>query len=207
MDEKPQPVSTAAKWAQRLRGRSRMAVAAIGGVFLVGFIGVSRPLGQRIDAANDRLARAEARLQLAGEIHHLRRQASLYQKKLPRGIDTNDWTNYLLTGIRGERVKLVRMDPKDVAALGPCKILSWQIDLEGDLESLGRVVEWMENGKRLLRIDRILLQDADGKLAMSLLVKGLALDVPLSAKDKAAAPVEPTPAVPISATRQPEARP
>ena len=178
MEESAPKITTAGKWAQRLRGRSRMAVAAIGGVFLIGFMGVSRPLSARIDGAKDRLTKAEARMQLAGEVSGLRKQAALYQKKLPRGIDTNDWTNYLLTGIRGERVKLIRMDPKDVVTLGPCKVLSWQIDLEGDLESLGRVVEWLENGKRLVRIDRLLIQNPDDRLIMSLLVKGLALDVP-----------------------------
>src|SRR6059058_3558005 len=88
------------KWAERLRGRSRMAVAAIGGVFLVGFLGVSRPLSQRIDGANDRLAKANSRAQLAGEVSDLRHQAALYHTKLPRGVDPNDWTNYLLEGIR-----------------------------------------------------------------------------------------------------------
>ena len=170
--------STAAKWAERLRGRSRMAVAAIGGVFLVGFLGVSRPLGQRIDTANERLSKAVTRAILGSDVHELRRQSSLYAKKLPRGVDTADWTNYLLTGIRAERVKLIRMDPKDVKSLGPCKVLSWQIDMQGDFESLARVVSTMENGQRLVRIDRLVLQNANGQLAMTLLVKGLALDVP-----------------------------
>jgi hypothetical protein len=181
MEESAQPKKSTAtnKWAERLRGRNRMAVAAIGGVFLVGFIGVSRPLSQRIDGANDRLAKANGRAQLAGEVSDLRHQAGLYHTKLPRGVDPNDWTNYLLEGIRGERVRLVRMDPKDVLSLGPCKVLSWQIELEGSFESLGRVVEWLENGKRLVRIDRCILQSpAGGTVGMVLLVKGLALDIP-----------------------------
>jgi hypothetical protein len=180
--------STAAKWAERLRGRSRMAVAAIGGVFLVGFLGVSRPLGQRIDTANERLSKAVTRAILGSDVHELRRQSSLYAKKLPRGVDTADWTNYLLTGIRAERVKLIRMDPKDVKSLGPCKVLSWQIDMQGDFESLSRVVATMENGQRLVRIDRLVIQNPNGQLTMSLLVKGLALDVP---PDKAAKPARP----------------
>ena len=47
MEESAPKITTAGKWAQRLRGRSRMAVAAIGGVFLIGFMGVSRPLSAR----------------------------------------------------------------------------------------------------------------------------------------------------------------
>ena len=96
------------KWAERLRGRSRMAVAVIGVGFAVGFVGVARPLSQRIDTANERLAKAGSRAQLADEVSSLRHQASLYKSKLPRGVDPNDWTNYLLSGIRTEHVKLVR---------------------------------------------------------------------------------------------------
>jgi hypothetical protein len=36
----------------------------------------------------------------------------------------------------------------------------------------------MENGKRLVRIDRLVLQNPDERLIMSLMVKGLALDAP-----------------------------
>jgi type II secretory pathway component PulM len=172
--------AAANKWAERLRGRGRMAVAAIGGMFAVGFLGVSHPLGGRIENANDRLAKAKARSQLANEVSELRHQAALYEKKLSRGVDPNDWTNYLLGGLRSQNVKLIRMDPKDTVNLGPCKVLAWQVDVEGDLDSLGHVLSFLENGPRLVRIDRVVLQSAkEGQLGMALLVKGLALDIPL----------------------------
>src|SRR5689334_13829035 len=104
-DSSKKNAAAVGKWAERLRGRGRMAVAAIGGVFLVGFFLVSRPLSQRIDDANDRLGKAVGRAQLATEVFDLRHQESLYAKKLPRGVDPNDWTNYLLEGIRKERVR------------------------------------------------------------------------------------------------------
>jgi hypothetical protein len=199
MDEnvpQPQPKN---KWAERLRGRSRMAVAVIGGMFMVGFLGVSRPLSQRIDTASERLDKAVGRAVLGSDVYDLRRQAALYQKKLPRGIDTNEWTNYLLNGIRGERVRLIRMDPKDTLSLGPCKVLSWSIDMAGDFESLGRVVEWLENGPRLVRIDRLVLQNPGGQMTMSMVVKGLALDVAVE-NGKPPKAKEPEPTVPVKAT-------
>ena len=190
--EQPAPVkiSAASQWAERLRGRSRMAVACIGGVFLLGFLLVCRPLSDRIDEANERLDKAVARATLGSDVYNLRRQAALFANKLPRGVDANDWTNYLLEGIRTERVRLIRMDPKDQLTLGPCKVLAWQIELEGDLESLGRVVQWLETGKRLVRIDRLVLQNPGGGLTMSLLVKGLALDAPA---EKPRTPKDPVP--------------
>ena len=148
--------STLAIYAEKLRGRSRMAVATIGGVFLVGFFGASKPLTDRIDDAQARITKAETRKQLGADVAELRRLAVIYQKKLPTGVDLNDWTDYLLKGINSQRVRLIRMDPKDQLSLGPCKVVTWNIELEGDFTSLSRVVEWLENGPRLIRLDRML---------------------------------------------------
>jgi hypothetical protein len=164
------------KWAERLRGKTRMAVASIGGVFLLGFLGVAQPLSQRIDAAQSRLAKAESRMILASDVSDLRRQSAMYQKRLPRGIDQNDWTQYILSGVRSQRVKISRMEPKEQTTLGPCKALSWMIELEGDFESLAKVVAWLENGKRLVRIDRLAFNNPNGRLGMSMLLKGLVVD-------------------------------
>src|SRR4051812_28693079 len=84
----PKPVN---KWAERLRGRNRMAVAAIGGLFILGLTLVSRPLCDRIDTASARLKKANDRMLLASDVSFLRRQASGYERKLQRGVDLNDW--------------------------------------------------------------------------------------------------------------------
>ena len=166
------------KWADRLRGRARMAVAAIGGMTALGLICVANPMLDRIAVSRERLKKADARATLASDVSKLRKQAELYGKKLPHGVDLNDWTEYLLTGIRSEPVKLVRMDPKDQVSIGPCKVLSWSIELEGDFASFGRVVAWMENGERLVRLDQMAMQLPNGKLSMFMVVRGLAVDKP-----------------------------
>ncbi len=181
---KESPAKAKNKWADRLRGRARMGVACIGGVVVLGMMGVTNPLLERVAAAQVRLKKAETRAALAADVASLRHQAEQYKKKLPRTNDLNDWTEYLLTGIRGEPVKLVRMDPKEQTSVGQCKVLTWQIDLEGDYQSLARVLSWMENGKRLVRVDRFAMQLPNGKLMMSLVVRGLALDKPESGQSE-----------------------
>jgi hypothetical protein len=178
------------KWAERLRGRTRMAVAAIGGVFIIGLMIVARPLSQRIDGANERLAKAEGRMMLASDVYDLRKQSGHYKKKVPRGVDLNDWTNYLLEGIRTQKVKLTKMEPKKQMSLGPCKILTWNIEMSGSFEALSHVVEWMENGERLVRLDKLMMQMHGGKLSMSLVLKGIVLDVPPDKTPKKKPPEE-----------------
>ena len=189
METAEQPKSTKNKWAERLRGRSRMAVASIGGVFLIGFFLVSRPLSDRIDNASARLGKATDRMMLAAEVSDLRRQAAQYEKKLQRGVDLNDWTNYLLGGVRTERVRLIRMEPKKQLAIGPCKVLTWHVEMMGDFQSLARVVQWMENGERLVRIDKLTMQSKAQVVTMSLILRALVLDTPAE-KGPATRPVK-----------------
>jgi hypothetical protein len=178
MTEKADKPAGLAVWAERLRGRSRMAVATIGGMALAGFFFASQPLSERIDAANLRYSRAETRMHLGSDVADLRRLAGLYAKKLQRGVDLNDWTQYLLNGINAQRVRLSKLDPTDAQSLGPCKVLTWDCVIEGDFESLARVVEWLENGDRLIRLDRILFEGKHGRLVLTMNIRGLALDVP-----------------------------
>src|SRR5207253_8551606 len=83
-------------WAERLRGRGRMAFAALGGLLALGTLGVANPLLDRIDTAQTRLIKLQARTALAEDVSKLRQQSILYQKRLPQTIDQNDWTQYML---------------------------------------------------------------------------------------------------------------
>src|ERR1051326_5891340 len=98
------------KWADRLRGRTQMALLCIGGVCVMGLIGVGNPLSDRITEAQDRLTKAVARAALASDVESLRRQSLLFRGKLPVSVDLNDWTQYLLSAVRSQRVKMVKMD-------------------------------------------------------------------------------------------------
>ena len=63
-------------------------------------------------------------------------------------------------------------------ALGPCKVLTWNVEMMGDFESISRVVEWIENGERLIRIDKIVFQMKGDKLSTAMVMKGIVLDTP-----------------------------
>lgn len=172
IDAPPKP-----HWAERLRSPARMSMVVIGAMIVAWIICVYSPLSQRMEAVSDRLHKAESRKGLAEEVQELRRQANLYSDRLPRGGDVNEWTQYLLATIRSQPVKLIRMDPRETTRLGPCKVLTWQIEMEGDLRSVGGVIEGLENGQRLIRIDRLILRNAadptSERLLMAILVRGL----------------------------------
>src|SRR3954447_9006528 len=103
--EKPQ-AKPKRSLADSLRGRGRMGVACIGGMLVCGLIGVGNPLSERIVTAEKRLDKAVTRAALADDVAGLRHQADLYHKRIPRGIDVNEWTEYILTIVRAQNVKL-----------------------------------------------------------------------------------------------------
>jgi hypothetical protein len=89
--------------------------------------------------------------------------------------------------------------------MGSCKVLSWSIELEGDFGSLARVVAWLENGERLVRLDQMAMQLPNGKLSMMMVVRGLAVDKaePVKVAEKPGKPsTKPTAANTKPATRK-----
>ena len=180
--------------AEALRGRGRMGVACIGGVLVCGLMGVGNPLSERIVVAEKRLDKAVTRAGLASDVAGLRHQADLYHKRIPRGIDVNDWTQYILEIVRGQNVKLVKMEPKDQLQLGPCRVLAWQIEFEGPYEGLCHVVAGLENGSRIVRIDALRLQTPSGRLVMSMMLRGLTFEKPETPEKEAR--IKPTASAP-----------
>ena len=51
-----------------------------------------------------------------------------------------------------------------------------RIELEGSFEGLARVIAWIENGPRLVRIDQLRFQMPSGQLDMIMIVRGLAVE-------------------------------
>ena len=68
-------------------------------------------------------------------------------------------------------------------------MLTWIVELEGDFESLSRVIEWFETAAAD-SMDRILFEGKHGRLTLSLVVRGLAWTAAPknSAKDGAKTP-------------------
>jgi hypothetical protein len=173
-DTSPQ-TAPARTWQEQLRSPMRMSIFVLGSVFAMGLALVHMPLLNRMEVAGRRLQNAQKRHELAQEIVKLRQQAAAFEGRLPRGVNLTEWTEYLLNGARQTRVKVLRLEPKEVGKLGPCQVPEWRIELEGQFVELGRFVQWLEAGERVMRIDQIVVEPSDSQLKMSLQVKGLTL--------------------------------
>ncbi len=174
-EESEESESSKRSWKDDLRSPTRLAVLTLGGLLAFGILGVYMPLTGRIAEASGRLEQARQRQQLAEDVAHLRKMASLYQGRIPHGIDLSEWTEYLHEGVRKAGVRLLKVEPKKEIRMGPAKALGWRLETEGDFFAMARYVQWLESGPRIIRIDEMAFENSGGRLTMVLVIRGLVL--------------------------------
>ncbi len=152
----------------------RVFVAAV--VFLVSYCGVYMPLDSSIIDTTRRLTKEEQRLSLARDIEHLRAQQKRFHNRVPTGLDTNEWVEYMLGEIRKLPLKLVALEAKTPQEIGPFKAVVINCDLEGAFHDMEKLVRWIEFNERLFRIDTLRIaphRSNNGTLTMHMVVLGV----------------------------------
>jgi Tfp pilus assembly protein PilO len=139
------------------------------------FLGYN-PMKERIAATTLMLERDRKRLALATEIESLRGEAAEFADRLPPRSDPNEFLQYVLGGVRAGPLKLIRLNPEKPKEAGPYEVATVKIELEGKYKDIEALLQWVENDKRLLRIDSVKIEpdsrDAD-LLKIQLSVLGL----------------------------------
>jgi Tfp pilus assembly protein PilO len=134
------------------------------------------PMRDRIALTTSKLERDRKRLALATEVEALRGQAAEFADRVPPRSDPNEFLQYVLAGVRSGPLKLVSLSPEKPKDAGPYQVASVRIDLEGKYKDVDSFLRWVENDKRLLRIDAVKV-DPDSKdpdvLKVALTVLGL----------------------------------
>ncbi|RUL84177.1 acylphosphatase [Tautonia sociabilis] len=113
------------------------------------------PFQRAIAEDEARLATNRERLELAREVEHLRRQADRFQDYLPETEEGDPWIPFLMAGAREFPIKLVALDPRPPADIGPYKAPVYRVVVEGPFPELERFLRWLEGSPRLIRVDSI----------------------------------------------------
>jgi Tfp pilus assembly protein PilO len=138
----------------------RFIVAAA--VLGIGYAVVYMPLDTSTTAATRKLAEAEKKLSLADEVEQLRRQYRQVEKRLPKHVDTDEWVQYVLGGIRRSPLKLDSFSPGVTKPLGPYQMVFLSIKLSGTLTDLDQFLAWLESNERLFRLEGVNLTPKAG---------------------------------------------
>jgi Tfp pilus assembly protein PilO len=118
------------------------------------FLGYS-PMKERISATTLMLERDRKRLALATEVELLRGEVAEFVDRLPPRSDPNEFLQYVLGGVRAGPLKLISLSPDKPKEAGPYEVATVKIDLEGKYKDIDAFLRWVENDKRLLRIDAL----------------------------------------------------
>ena len=119
--------------------------------------GYAMPTGTEIDESTKQVERERKRLGLAKDIEKLRKQVARFQDRIPKGVDPNEWLQYMLAGSRNFELKIASIDTGTPKAAGPYKAVVIRMELEGSLKEVESFLRWIESNHRLLRIDSIAL--------------------------------------------------
>ena len=155
-----------------LKLRAALAAVALGGWYGLAFA----PLSARVEESGKRRGQAEAHLELAREIEALRVAAADFKGRVPSRVDTNEWVEYVLAGVRRFPVRLLRLEPMGVRKHGPFNLAQLSLELQGTYRDLDAVLGWVESNPRLMRVDGLSIAPASGKgkgIDMKLNILGL----------------------------------
>ena len=133
----------------------KLRVTVIGIVIAAAFFGVYAPLAEKI-AKTTKMLKNERKLgELATQIEQMQKQCDSFKNRLPQQVDTKEWMQYVLDGVRGLPLKLTKLDCTPAAKIGPYQAVTLQIVVEGSYYDLDQFLRWLETDQRLFRTDQI----------------------------------------------------
>jgi Tfp pilus assembly protein PilO len=154
----------------KLRIALCVAVIAAWQALLIG------PLDEGVATTVTRIGAERKRAETAREIERLKRGLQPYRDRLGAGEDEHELIRHLIARIRSSPLHLVDLAPQKAKSVGPFAAVSLQLRLEGTYHDIDEFLMWVENDKRLLRVDSIQLTPdtrEEGRLGATILMVAL----------------------------------
>jgi Tfp pilus assembly protein PilO len=142
---------------EQLHDPIKLRIVVVAVVLLAGYIGVYSPLSEKIHDKTKRIKRDTELLELAERVEGLQKQYSVVADRIPLQTDSKDWLQFMIEEMRGFSLRMSTLNCPDPVQIGPYKVFTIKMDLEGSFVELDRFLRWVETNKRILRIDEITL--------------------------------------------------
>lgn len=132
---------------------SRLKVV-LSALFLAGwYFGIHAPLSGKIEERTTTIKAERDRLELAKLVDHLRNETARVSARIPDDSDGNEWIAFLMNQVRKFPLKLVSLDPRPPTEVGPYKVVSFRMAVEGKYMELERLLRSIETSPRILRVE------------------------------------------------------
>jgi len=153
-------------------GKLKLIVCA--GIVLVGVMLYCRPQANRLADAKKRYDRAAERSHLAAECRHVIEQEKGFLGRLPKIEDVSDWQEYIMGIVGDAGIRLRKIEPRRGLMKGRYRIIVLEVEVEGMFPGIVEMVDRLERGKRIVRMDRLQLEKRADRLSFRFTLMGLA---------------------------------
>jgi Tfp pilus assembly protein PilO len=118
------------------------------------------PLVDRMAMTQARIDRERKRIVTARRIDELRKTLAAYKDRVPANSDLNELIQYVMGRGRTSPLKLIDLKPEKTKSLGPYDALALRLTFEGTYAEIDDLLTWIQDDRRLLRIDALGLAPA-----------------------------------------------
>ncbi len=162
-------------WVERLSSEPvqlRFVVSLI--FFLVGWLGVNRPMAARLQEARERNKSAKALAQQAEEVAFYKTQRGQYEVQADVPADPVGWQKYVLSKLAYTSVTLISIEPKKTKGASVFKIIEMELVARGThFDEMVDFIDRIEHGERLMRVERVRIERMQDTISMTCTLKGL----------------------------------
>ncbi|APW64142.1 type 4a pilus biogenesis protein PilO [Paludisphaera borealis] len=168
--------------------RLRFVLAA--GILAAWHLSFYGPIHDQVATTLHLAARERTRAATAARIEILRETLDPFKKRIPEHSDPNELIHYVMAHCRQSPVKILDLKPSKTLELGPFNGIGLRISLETTFIDLYQFLAWVENDRRLLRVESLKILPKDGSNVLHVEIELLSLvekEKPKTAKPAAGA--------------------
>jgi hypothetical protein len=162
MNEKSQPSAIQKLLLEQLRDPIRLRFVLCGALLAAWYLGHHSPTVDHIQLTTTRIDQEKKRIAMAEDVERLRGVLAPFRDRIPAESTPNEMMQYVISHVRETGLDLIDLSPAQNVTLGTLRATTLQIKLEGSYAGLDNFLTWVENEKRLLRVDSLRVQPKNG---------------------------------------------
>jgi Tfp pilus assembly protein PilO len=146
-----------------LKLRSVLCLVILGGWYFAFY----SPLSQELEVTRTLINKERKRIAAAHQIDQLRDGLAVYKDRVPAKSGLNELIQYVMGQVRTSPLKLIDLKPDKAKDLGPYDAIALRITLEGTYTELDDFLAWIQNDRRLLRVDALGIAPAATRVSVN----------------------------------------
>jgi Tfp pilus assembly protein PilO len=142
-------------------------------ILLVGWLTVLGPRADALADADKYLEKSKKQAKRGTDVVFFTNQLEAYEPHLFTDVDPTTLNRYVLDKLKLSGATLKTIAPKKTEARGPFKVIELDLDATGSYTQLVQLVDLLEHGEKVVRLEKVRFQRTKTLIIMELTVNGL----------------------------------